>query len=593
MIDVSWDGAASPETSPPELDVTPAPEVDVGPTTLDVAPDVVEDPSPDVAVDTAPDVEPDVVEDVVPDAVPDIAPDVPPAPVLLCGDTQVPEAPAGAVVPALDAPIYATILGTPLTLSGVDLGAPGPDRGLVFASGATCLIVASDDPAVTAWSDSSVSLAPPDGLASGTVRVYGGGALGPEVPLELYAYDWVDIPETAGTNAHPLDLVVDAAGRVFVNQEFHLEFHRYDPVDGEVTALAIPKPPPPGPFASTIFSDHRTQTSILGESVILDPAGNVWFTQGGAGLYQGEHPNHSRVVRYDPDAPAEDAWRIYNLPGDWNEAIGVAWDPVRERIWVAEGGLIAGSRLTNFDPEAVPWDNHFDFSTSLDAMICGDDDPDDGACFRRYDHPNPKAHLAHARVAADGAVWFTGYWSDHIGRLFPETGEWELYPVPAATSTDAPVWVVGAGPWQLRIDEPTGDIVFCEFFDSTVNRLPAASFGDPTCLGLDESGENPCIQVMEIPEYDPLDDHIHSIEYDAAGRLWYSTFVDKEAGHIGGSLGFVTADWGHILRLPSMEPFPSGETSGNGGIAIDDATGDIWFAEFFRKRIGRLVLVTP
>jgi len=54
------------------------------------------------------------------------------------------------------------------------------------------------------------------------------------------------------------------------------------------------------------------------------------------------------------------------------------------------------------------------------------------------------------------------------------------------------------------------------------------------------------------------------------------------------SLGFVTPDWRHIVRLPPLSLFPGEGGVAAAGIAIDPATGDIWLSEFYRKRIGRL-----
>ncbi len=51
----------------------------------------------------------------------------------------------------------------------------------------------------------------------------------------------------------------------------------------------------------------------------------------------------------------------------------------------------------------------------------------------------------------------------------------------------------------------------------------------------------------------------------------------------------------HWTRVELLEPF--GELRGAGasyaGIAIDGATGDIWFAEFIPSRVGRLTPVDP
>jgi hypothetical protein len=54
------------------------------------------------------------------------------------------------------------------------------------------------------------------------------------------------------------------------------------------------------------------------------------------------------------------------------------------------------------------------------------------------------------------------------------------------------------------------------------------------------------------------------------------------------SLGFVTPDWKNVVLLPSLRPFPISAPANFAGVAIDHVSGDIWFAEFQRKRIGLL-----
>jgi hypothetical protein len=50
----------------------------------------------------------------------------------------------------------------------------------------------------------------------------------------------------------------------------------------------------------------------------------------------------------------------------------------------------------------------------------------------------------------------------------------------------------------------------------------------------------------------------------------------------------VTPDFSFIARLPPL-PRAAGEPATSAaGLAVDPRTGDIWFAEFWSKRIGRL-----
>ncbi|MBI2919527.1 MAG: hypothetical protein HYY18_00415 [Planctomycetes bacterium] len=287
-----------------------------------------------------------------------------------------------------------------------------------------------------------------------------------------------------------------------------------------------------GVFATKIWADHRTTMSMCGEDILVDPRGRVWF---------------------------------------------------------AQGGLKAGARLWSFDPERVASDPTFDFTTSLDALV-NPADPATG--FRAYDLPLKDDQPAHLAMDPDGSIWYSAYWRNRIGRLVPETGVVQEIPLPKAIGKSPPTAIVGGGPWSLHV-APDGTVVFNEFSDSTLTRIDAARVraGDPACFALDKEGRNPCIlDSLVVPEADLVSEQVHSTAYDREGRLWYTIHGPNEAAAPGGraSLGFVTADWKRIVRLPPL-PRAAGEgaLSAN-GIAIDPKNGDIWFAEYWSPRLGRL-----
>ena len=355
-----------------------------------------------------------------------------------------------------------------------------------------------------------------------------------------------------------------------------------------MTGLDTPRPLGPGPFATTIGSDHKTQMSSLGEAVMVDPLGRIWFTQGGGYLYGGVHTNHSRIVCVLPDAPGGPEFRVYNVPNDWNEVIGITWDPTRDWVWFAEGSLAMGSRLVGFDPELIPWDNQFDFSTSLQHQVGEPGLPSDPV-FHFFDVPNIGAQAAHLIVKSNGDIWFTHYWGAAIGRLQPFTGGITTYPVPASISRAMPSFIVGAGPWQI-LEDPNGDIVFNEFFDSTITRFDISRADDPLTMQLDANGLNPGMTDRVLPRYDRRREQMHSIAYDLEGRLWYTIHTANEDG-LNAAVGYLTPDWSQMTRFS-----PMGVTAGVGawsaaGIALDPSSGDIFLAEYWRKRIGRLTQV--
>ncbi len=490
--------------------------------------------------------------------------------------------------PRIASPILGALREAPLTIKGNGFGGPGPGTSLIIRIGEQRSTIPSTSDSILHWEDTKIVLAVDAAARSGALRVRTPQGTSPPAIVEVYHYEWFDIPPTPNTNALPLSIAVDDDSQVWINQEFHRDFQHFDPGTGVVQGLAIPRPPDPGPFASTIFRDHRTQTSVLGEDVIVDPQGKVWFTQGGGYLYSGEHPNHSRIVRYDPEAPPGQEWRVYNMPGDWNEIIGLAWDARRGRMWVAQGGLEAGPKIASFDPERIPFDNHFDFSRPLLHQICEEGQPTDD-CYRVYRLPERSLQPAHLLVDRRGLVWYTAFWGNRIGVLDPDTGRVIEYPLPPAIGLGDPVWLVGSGPWQI-VESATGDIVFNEYFDSTIGSFNVSRLLDPACRSLDAQGRNPCIREWVVPDADLRDQTVHSIAFDGRGRLWFTQDATKETA-TDASLGFITADGRHVVRLPSLGHFPANAVNASTGIAIDRSTGDIYFCEFQRKRLGRLRLM--
>ena len=88
-----------------------------------------------------------------------------------------------------------------------------------------------------------------------------------------------------------------------------------------------------------------------------------------------------------------------------------------------------------------------------------------------------------------------------------------------------------------------------------------------------------------MPGADLANQAIHSIAYDPEGNLWFTECSDVDSDS---SLGFVTPDWQHVVRLPPLSLFDANDIPYVAGIDIDPETGDIWFAEFHRNRIGHL-----
>lgn len=496
--------------------------------------------------------------------------------------------------PSVTQPGVAALVGSSVALTGAHFGVPSTGSRLIVQETSDAAVrIGSTDPSITAWSDQRITFHLSPETTSGTLSVETPSGRSRSVTLDVYKYDTFTVPESPGANASPLALAVDAAGRVWLNQEFHVDSAPLAVLEPTATALALinaPAAPGPGPFATRIGgADKKTHFSELGEDVLVDSKGRVWLSEGGGLLYDGPLPNHSRVLCYDPAAPDTSRLRIYNLPGDHNEIIGMAWDAAGGRLWLAEGGLKAGPKLLSFDPEQTPFDNMFDFSRPLDSLLHSVRDASPTG-YRVYPLPAKSAYPAHLRVESDGSVWFTAYIGDSIGRLDPVTGNVVILPLPKPVSTNPAARAFGTGgPWNI-VASPRGGLAFNSQFDNTVSRLDGARMRNiASCLQLDRSGQNPCLRTLSIPG-DLTHELIHSAAFDSAGRLWFTQHAFGASAGTLVSIGFVDPGWNYMVMLPALPTVPgeSVETASNDGIAVDPRNGDIWFAEYFRHRVSRL-----
>lgn len=140
---------------------------------------------------------------------------------------------------------------------------------------------------------------------------------------------------------HPLDVTFDNSGRIWGIGEFGLQAIRANAAGTSLTKENLPL---------KVYLDDQNQildwtkpfTSFLGgygagsplaESVIR-AGSTVWAVWGGE-QNNAAVGNHSILVRYDPSTTPATACSI-PLPGDNNEAIGLAYDASRGRVWFAQ-----------------------------------------------------------------------------------------------------------------------------------------------------------------------------------------------------------------------------------------------------------------
>ena len=105
---------------------------------------------------------------------------------------------------------------------------------------------------------------------------------------------------------------------------------------------------------------------------------------------------------------------------------------------------------------------------------------------------------------------------------------------------------------------------------------------------------------MVVPGVNLTNQALHSLAYDQQNNIWFAQAGPQSDPTTTTSLGYIISDWSAMVLFPplSLFPFVSNGThctpkgtfvSFNGsGIAIDPITQEIWFADFCRKRLGRL-----
>jgi streptogramin lyase len=400
----------------------------------------------------------------------------------------------------------------------------------------------------------------------------------------------------------PLAIALDAEGDSWVLGEFHTQLQHVSRSRSVQQTERIPMPHHPDARPFTGLHGEPSQNSVLGESVIVDDEGRVWLSQGGGHLVR-DGANHSRVLSYEIESGVI---RAYNLPGNRNESAGLLWDDERGLVWVAESGMSAArsgaapdtlptarsaGAILAFDPATAPHDAQFLWDHALDGHLCPRPTTEPVGCFARYALPEGALAPAHLAREPSGAIWFTLFWGAAIGRLDPSNAEVALYPLAPGIGAGARARVVGPGPWSIALSPDGAHVVWTEFFDSTISRMPLGRALDPACRGLSR-GRNPCVEEIVVPGADPLHQQVHSLAFDRFGNLWFTQASSKPVRDVHNSIGFVTADWS---RVELIAPFARREDVGASytGIAIDSATGDIWVAEYLPPGVGRLTPLEP
>ena len=345
------------------------------------------------------------------------------------------------------------------------------------------------------------------------------------------------------------------------------------PGDPSTSAYApVPQADGPGLFVWLDTPIHPTRDSMMGEDIVVDVRGDVWFTQGGTGYYDGMLTNPSRIIRY---SPGSGQFRCYVAPVDNAQVIGVEIDEARGVAWYAESSLTDGNAITSFDFNNAPSDCFWTPAAPNPSKLCAV--AQIPGCHQRYLIPRPYASPAHLALDGDGFVWFTEYWASAVGRLDPYTGDVREIPFSPAIVRQGAGLYVGSGPWELRFGSD-GALWVSEYFDGTLLRIDDPTAALEMCPMLDEQGLNPCAEEVLVGSDGMDGNDIHTLDIDDAGRVWFGWSSPS-----GARIGLTFEDDPSAiatLEIPGVDIIA--------GITANALTGDIWFADYFGRRIGRL-----
>ncbi len=393
-------------------------------------------------------------------------------------------------------------------------------------------------------------------------------------------------------------LVVDPSGRIWITQggaepyagnlPDHSRVVSYDPREGAEEGFRIYNIPGDHNGVFGLAWDVRRQ--------------RVWFTEA-ARQSAGVVAQRARLVSFDPERIAPDNHFDFAPSSTCHAATPSQPGRCSNATW----------RACFTADDCV-----------LAEQVCGPDVTDDSACYHEYELPESAGvyQPGHVVAAPDGSVWYTAYWGgNHIGRLDPESGRVVIFPLPAPVGADrcdyrrctcdtAPIEascfdccllkLFGTGPWDIKV-AANGEFVFSEYVNDAIGRLDITRLSDPACRSLDASGRNPCIDQRRVRGR-PLVYQVHSIAFDGRQNVWFTEGGPTSDPEAATSVGVVNADWTSAALLPPLSLYPFYNSTGTycptavnafvsfvgTGIAIDPFPGDIWFADYCRKRLGRL-----
>lgn len=371
---------------------------------------------------------------------------------------------------------------------------------------------------------------------------------------------------------HPLDVAFDNQGAVWTIGEFGMQIIRAKGTEplGRFTAVKTYHNGPEligwtRPFNNGLRMydpnlEPRASTSSLGESII-HTGGEIWALYGGNQPHPVDSPyvpgNHSLLVRVATTAPY--AMCVVPLPGDNNQAIGLAYDSARDRVWFTESeadGLQAGdysrigwvkaSGLGSQCLNELDYGGHPGYSEAVNAskrataqavindLRCTSGEGAAADCVHLVGKtlPTGAAHVVYD--AGLDALWISNWASGELVKYSIAGNTFVTYDAPSSPMAwpNGPVW------WQIAV---RGDAVFVNEYEG--NRL----------LRFDKSSKR--WSAISTPTVGPSSKvETHSITR-AGNKLWFTASNEHQNPTGTTLLGYVDLDaWAQGSAVTSVYP---------------------------------------
>ena len=191
--------------------------------------------------------------------------------------------------------------------------------------------------------------------------------------------------------------------------------------------------------------------------------------------------------------------------------------------------------------------------------------------------------------APDGSIWWAGQWADLVGRVDPETGEMQEFPLPpgskphtVTTDHDGNIWYTGNGNGTMgRLDPRTGEI--------TVYEMPDPAARDPHSAIVDTEGTvwftmqhsnmvgrlSPATGEIELVTMPTEDSRPYGIKLSSEGVPWV-------ASNGSNRLYRIDPEAMEVREYPLPDPATTVRR-------LDFASdGAIWYVNSSQGRLGRL-----